>query len=174
MTDNSPPDWFVLIEQWVPRGMGQTGITLSFLAGALAFKRGAQSVSVADLRHLLSEIVSKPVPGFATEVRWCHNIDAPVLTVERIERVFPFKSSLPGPNGQASLGFSQDLQSSVGGLDCNSADRCLEKLIVYTAPHAASGNFSRVRDPINFELGYGAFLPNEIAYIQSTVMAPLR
>lgn len=171
MLDRPLPDWFVLIEQWVPRRMGQTGITLPFLAGALAFKRGAQSVSMAELRQLLDEVISRPVQGFATEVRWCHNIDAPVLTVARVEQALPFRSSFSAPNGQASLGFSQDVQSSIDGLDCKRADTCLERLIAYAAPHAAAGNFSRVRDPSNSEFGYGKFLPNEVAYIQSTIMA---
>ncbi len=171
MINHPLPDWFVLIEQWVPRAMGQTGITFPFLAGALAFKRGAQSVSVAELRQLLDDIVSRPIQGFATEIRWCHNIDAPVLTVARIEQALPFRSSFRAPNGQISLGFSEDVQSSFGGLDCGCADVCLERLIEYSAPHTTKGHFSRVRDLSTSEFRYGAFVSREVAYIQSTIMS---
>ncbi|MEO5558955.1 MAG: hypothetical protein ABIO49_04225, partial [Dokdonella sp.] len=58
------PDWFVLIEQWVARGMGQTGITLAFLSGALAFKRGATSSSEAELRKVLADLIETPVDGY--------------------------------------------------------------------------------------------------------------
>ena len=34
------PDWFILIDQWVPENLGEHGVTLPFLVGALAHKTG--------------------------------------------------------------------------------------------------------------------------------------
>lgn len=166
------PDWFVLIEQWVPRRMGQTGITLPFVCGALALKRASSSVSVADIRRLLHEVVSRPYSGHVTEVRWCHNIDAPVLTVAEVGLALPFRSTLWSPAGQVSLGFSEDAHSSFGGLDCTDGSSCLDRLVSHAEPHVTKGTFSRVRDVKSGEFTFAAFLPAEIRYIRDTILAP--
>ncbi|MFH1871099.1 MAG: hypothetical protein ABIK82_17395 [Pseudomonadota bacterium] len=170
MSQQSTPDWFVLIEQWKPRQMGETGITLPFLVGALAYKRGSPSVSEQEVRALLDEIVCRPVSGFVAEVRWCNNIDAPVFTVSPVGHALPFKSSFSGGTG-VTLGFSQDAQAKYGGLDCTSAADCLERLASHALPHVAAGNFSRVRESGKGAWGWGAFLPKERAYIEETIMA---
>ena len=53
------PDWFTLIEQWKARGMGQYGVTLPFLVGALG----------KPASELLREVAHTNVAGFVVEVR---------------------------------------------------------------------------------------------------------
>jgi hypothetical protein len=107
---------------------GETGITLPFLCGALALSRGETMFSINDLRKLLGEIISRPVAGYVTEIRWCNTIDAPVLTVSRLEDALPFAHTFKAQNGQISLGFSED-SSGFFGFDCHCSNLCLEKLI---------------------------------------------
>ena len=146
--------------------MGQYGITLPFLVGALARLRHEEP-SVENIRGLLQEIVANPFPGYVTEVRWCAQVDAPVFSISRLNNSgqMPFKSHLANSRGEVSLGFSQDLQSMFG-LNCNGSSDCLEKLVVHAASPVESGRFSRVRNPANGEMEFGDFLPNEVRYIE--------
>lgn len=72
--------------------MGEVGITLPFLVGALATKFGNARPSAQDIRLLLQEIANNPVKGYVTEVRWCQNVEAPVLSVSELADMLPFGS----------------------------------------------------------------------------------
>src|SRR5437762_2088533 len=122
------PDWFVLIEQWVPRKMGENGVTLSFLVGALALKGGRSGhLDERDVRQVLDDITAHPVEGYVTEVIWCPHIDAPVFTVKRTDtraryRMRPTvafhrtvgvgESLVFGPNVYNRPGWGQDAAAS--------------------------------------------------------------
>jgi len=164
------PDWFVLIEQWKARGMGQYGVTLPFLVGALGYKSGRSALSSNDIRDVLQEIVTNPVVGYVTEVRWCGNIDAPVFSVSRISDVskMPLTSYFPAQNGEASLGFSQDLQSMFG-LNCSGTEECLDKLIAHAASHVEKGHVSRMLNSTTGQHEYVAFSPKERQFIEDTI-----
>ena len=114
MSRMKPPDWFVLIHDWKAKGMGQVGITLPFLVGALTVQK--ETAATQDIRTLLKEIVENPQAGFVTEVRWCPNVQAPVLSVSSLKDPgkLPLKSYFVAKNGQRSFGFSQDVQSMFG------------------------------------------------------------
>ena len=62
-------DWFTLIQEWKAKGMGQTGVTLPFLIGALANKSGRNEWSSQDVHYLIEEIVRHPEKGYVIEVR---------------------------------------------------------------------------------------------------------
>lgn len=164
------PDWFVLIEQWKARGMGQYGVTLPFLVGALGYKSGRSALSSNNIRDLLQEIVTNPVTGYVTEVRWCQNIDAPVFSVARTNdrSKMLLKSYFSAQNGEMSLGFSQDLQSMFG-LNCSGSEECLDKLIHYAAIHVEKGQFSRMLNTTTEQHEYGAFSPKEKQFIKDTI-----
>ncbi len=154
------------MDQWLKQKMGNTGITLPFLAGALALKRGEGTVSACDLRSLLGRITSSPFPGHFVGVRRCGNIDAPVLSSLPLDDMFIRQCELYAPDGQVAFAFSPDAMSSLGGLDCNCTADCIEKLIQYSSPHTETGNFSRVYDKQTNGFIYSKFSSNEVEFIR--------
>ena len=165
------PDWFLLIQQWRLKGMGEYGITLPFLVGALGYKSGESKLGVQHVRNVLNDIIERPVEGYVTEVRWCNGIDAPVFTVTPVDSILPFKSFFSRPNSEeASLGFSKDLQSSMFGLDCKDSSECYEKLINYSAKYIERGQYSRVMGDTVGKYEYRSFLPKDLEYIRETIM----
>src|ERR1700754_2768393 len=79
------PDWFLLIANWKVKNMGQNGVTLAFLVGALCHQLRKSIVTRDDVRNLLREIVNNPVSGYVTRVKWCNVIGAPVLSVLEVD-----------------------------------------------------------------------------------------
>lgn len=169
ITTASLPDWLMLMRQWLEQRMGNTGITLPFLAGALALKRGENTVSACNLRSLLDRMASNPFPGHFVGVRRCGNIDAPVLSSLPLNDPLIRQCELCAPDGQVSFAFSPDAMSPFGGLDCGSAANCIEKLIQYSAPYTEAGNFSRVYDEQTKGFIYSTFRPNEVEFIKSVL-----
>lgn len=149
--------------------MGNTGITLPFLAGALAFKRGENSVSADGLKSLMNTMISSPEPGYFVGVRWCGNIQTPVLSSLPYDDALIRKCEIFSPNGQVSFAFSPDAMSSIGGLDCHCALSCTEKLIQFSLPYTVVGHFSRVYNKDSNGFIYSTFLPREIEFIRRTL-----
>jgi hypothetical protein len=168
-TSASLPDWLILMRQWLERQMGNTGITLPFLAGALALKRGENRVYVAALRSLLDRMASTPIPGYFVGVRRCGNIQAPVLSSLPLDDPFIRQCEFCAPNGQVSFAFSPDAMSPFGGLDCDCAADCIDKLIEHSAPYTESSNFSRVYDDQTKSFIYSTFRSGEIEFIRSVL-----
>lgn len=169
MTNNAPPDWLLLMQQWLEQKMGNTGITLPFLAGALALKQGKNHVSVDGLSALINAMVSNPVKEHFVGVRKCAQIQAPVLSSLPFDAPLIRKCEARSPSGQISFAFSPDAMSALGGLDCNCASGCIEKLIQYSLPFTESGNFSRVYDKKSCGFVYSTFRENEIKFIRSVL-----
>ena len=160
----SNPDWFVLIQQWRLKGMGEYGITLPFIVGALGYKSGETNYQAVHVQDVLNKIINNPVDGYITEVRWCSNIDAPVFSVSPIDNPYRMdvKSSFPRKHGGGiSIGFSVDLHAS-DGLDCKDAQECYDKLITYAEEYVKNCNFSRNRSGEENNYEYGKF--NGILY----------
>lgn len=170
MTINSSlPDWLMLMRQWLEQHMGNTGITLPFLAGALALKRGDNSVSADELRSLLDTIIANPLSGHFVGVRRCGNIQAPVLSSLPLDDPLLRQCEVHSPSGQISFAFSPDAMSPFGGLDCDCASSCIEKLIQYSLPYTEAGNFSRVYDKESQGFIYSTFRSKEIEFIRSVL-----
>lgn len=160
------PLWFQLVERWVPEGMGVTGVTLPFLAGALAQIRGQETFGLNGLQDCVEEMTRAPVPGFTVEVRQSHNIDWLVLSVSAVEEALPFNGCyLTGPDDSPALGFSQDAQSEFGGLGSSDPNICKDRLIEQSVSYCASGDFSRLRED-NGQFRFAPFLANEMSYIE--------
>ena len=167
------PDWFTLIQQWRIKGMGEYGITLPFLVGALAYKSAETSLGTQHIQSALDAIINSPVDGYVTEVRWCGGIDSPVFTVRSAENQsnqMVFKSFFKRPNSEEpSLGFSSDLQSMFG-LGCENPEECYEKLISHAAGHVENGRYSRNYSAVTGKYEYGSFIDKDLAYICETIM----
>lgn len=168
-TTTSLPDWLMLMRQWLEQKMGNTGITLPFLAGALALKRGQKTVSAGELRSLLDRMTSSPFLGYFVGVRRCGNIHAPVLSSLPLNDPLIRQCELFAPDGQVSFAFSPDAMSPFGGLDCNCAADCIEKLVQYSAPYTEAGNFSRVYDEHTKGFIYSTFRSKEVKFIRSVL-----
>lgn len=150
--------------------MGAVGVTLPFLVGALATKANNPQPSVQDIRLILQEITVAPVDGYVTEVRWCPDTDAPVLSVAATASKFalPLKSHLSSTTGQPSLGFSEDIHSMFG-LNCSGNSECLEALISNARPHVEARTYSRNRNLKTGERTYGDFSEKEKQFIVNTI-----
>lgn len=160
------PLWFQLIERWVPERMGVTGVTLPFVAGALARTRGQETVGLKELQDCVDEMTRAPVPGFTVEVRQCHNIDWLVLSVSSVEEALPFNGCcLTGPDESPVLGFSQDAQSQFGGLGSSDPNVCKARLVDQSVRYCASGDFSRLREG-DGSFGFAPFTAHEVSYIE--------
>jgi hypothetical protein len=134
--------WFELIKQWKSSGRGHYGLTFPFLIGALAIinKEEPTRKFVTDI---FTKIITKPVTGFYGEVRWCGNIDEPVISVSHIENLplISIKDSFK-INGVTSLAFTTDLMDMFH-LDCETAKECLNKLIEHTYSITKDNVFSK-------------------------------
>lgn len=150
--------------------MGAVGITLPFLVGALAAKANNPQPSVQDIRLLLQEITGAPVDGYVTEVRWCPDTDAHVLSVAATASKFalPLRSHFSSTTGHPSLGFSEDIHSMFG-LNCSGSEECLEALVANARPYVEARTFSRHRDPKTGERTYGDFSEKEKQFIVNTI-----
>lgn len=138
------PFWFTIIEQWVLMEKGEYGVTFPFLAGAIA-KKNNQEIDESFVKNLFQEIVSKPVTDYYCEVRWCGNIDEPVVSVKQIEDIHKvsIKSKfICEKSKNATLAFTTDLMSMFH-FDCSNSKDCLNKLINMTFEKARDGKFSK-------------------------------
>lgn len=162
--------WQILLREWVERGMGNTGITLPFLAGALALKRGKHFASEAEIRALIHTMANHPLQGHFVGIRRCQNIQAPVLSLLSLKDPMIRKCELYSSDGQLSIAFSPDAMSKISGLDCENDSGCVEKLIVHATPHAATGKFSRQLDPQSKSFIYTSPTQSELNFINTLLM----
>lgn len=161
------PPWHVLLHQWLIQGRGNTGLTLSFLAGALALSQNKGVVSPAELRQLVDEMICDPVPGYFVGARRCQNIQAIVLSSLPEDDSLIHQCELFSPRGQLSFVFSPDAMSPYGGLECKESNDCIDNLIADTIPQCESGNFSRVFNPASHCFVYAGFQADEIEFVRS-------
>lgn len=165
------PNWFKIIQQWRAKKMGAYGITLPFLVGALAHEKGHATATLEDVTALLSEMIEKPVPGYMAVVRWCGDIEAPVISLRAVDD--PFKIAIrdgfsPTDGGELSVGFTEDLMS-IFNLNCANAQECREKLENYAKCLVENGLFSKNVNLVTGLREYGSFSQRDIDYIQSTL-----
>jgi hypothetical protein len=169
------PDWFVLIREWRARGIGQVGVTVPFMVGALARASGTEKTDKQDVLSALNDIARHPVDGFVISVSYCPNIQAPVLSADSLtdKQRMPLTYYLTGDNGQQSLGFSQNAVSFLC-LDCSKAQQCLNAFAEKAAPHVEKGEFSRVMGEDPWEPIYGPFSDSDLQFIDETIGAASR
>jgi hypothetical protein len=163
------PNWFILIDQWKSQKMGQYGVTLPFLVGALAYKNGRTSASVDDIQQLLDDIVNRPVDRYITEVSWCHDISAPVLNLRRLDDVYRMKATAsitPLSIGRESIAFSLNLQARWRSKD---GYALLARLLEDAKKPIATGAYSRNRKVGMTEYEYGEFQVQELDYIKRSL-----
>lgn len=152
------PEWFTLIEQWKVRGMGEYGVTLPFLVGALG----------KPTPELLHEIANTVIPGHVVEVRWCGQLEAPVFSISKCEETeMRFESFTSDANGKISIGFSTDLQSMFG-LNCTGPKDCLEKLSAHAGPAIEEQKFSRNRNATG-ACEWGKYSQSDIQFIKAVL-----
>lgn len=161
------PPWHVLLHQWLIQGRGNTGLTLSFLAGALALSQNKGTVSSTELRQLVDEMIRDPVSGYFVGARRCRDIQAIVLSSLPENDGLIHQCELFSPRGQLSFAFSPDAMSLYGGLDCKGSSDCIDNLIADTIPQCESGNFSRIFHPTSHCFVYAGFQSDEIEFVRS-------
>ena len=164
------PCWFLIAQQWKKK-MGDVGVTLPFLVGALRkIHKNRESVSISSA-GVLDEIINHPVEGFVTEVSLCPNISAPVISVVKSDdnkRRMIAKSSF---SSEFTGGESLVLTSSIHdrqGFDCQDKNECLLKLKEASDKLIDNGQYSRIK--VEGKIGeyiYGDFTEREIHFIES-------
>ena len=168
MKEKSRPDWFKLIQNWKPAGMGAIGPTLPFLIGSLNLRKGQTSSTEEEVRAIVNQIIREPVPGYVTEIVWCTNIKAPVFQVSKIEARNRMTCGLPNdPGTTQNISFSNNLAFQYESKD---PTVLLEKILTETTGAVSTGRFSR---NLNWNTGayeYGDFRPAEIEYINKTML----
>ncbi|WP_300357521.1 hypothetical protein [uncultured Pseudoalteromonas sp.] len=136
------PFWFHIIKQWKEMGKGEYGVTIPFLVGALASHFGKEPTK-EFVDETFENIKSNPVNGYYCEVRWCGNIDEPVISVKEIDELADITLEADYKfGGIVSLGFTMDLMGMFH-LNCETAHDCLLKLITYSLEHVSQGCFSK-------------------------------
>lgn len=153
--------WFNLVKEWKDSGRGFYGLTFPFLVGALS-KIYEKDVSKEFIRDVFSSIKENPVAGYYAEVRWCGDIGEPVVSIKALDDLagVSIKASFCR-NSQTSLAFTTDLMSMFH-LDCETAEECLEKLILRTNEFVQNGMFSKNNG------AFGDFSSEEIKFISET------
>lgn len=165
------PSWFIIIEQWRKKRMGEYGVTLPFLVGALAYANGRETASLNDVRILLTEMIENPVDGYMAVIRWCGDIEEPVISMEALDD--PYKLAIkdgyrrPKDNGM-SLAFTQDFMSMFN-FDCKTAEECRNKLANYAKDYVEKGCFSKNLNPETQRREFGRFTERDVDYIKSVI-----
>ncbi|MES9999180.1 MAG: hypothetical protein ABW125_07240 [Candidatus Thiodiazotropha lotti] len=151
--------WFHLIKEWRDKGMGQYGVSFPFLVGAIARKFGSD-INKEFIESIFKEIIDNPAKGYYCEVRWCGDIDEPVVSVESISTITKksIKAQFMNKVGEVSLAFTTDLMSIIT-LNCETKEECLEKLITRTLKETENNSFSKNNGV------FGVFTADEIRFI---------
>lgn len=134
--------WFEIVKEWKTTGRGSYGVTFPFLVGALS-KISGREPTKEFIEELFDCIINCPVNGFYAEVRWCGNIEEPVISVnplKMLERV-SIKDSFKVEN-ITSLAFTTDLMSMFN-LDSENSTDCKYKLINITHNFTKDAKFSK-------------------------------
>jgi hypothetical protein len=154
------PFWFYLIKQWREQNMGQYGVSLPFLVGAIARQFGGE-ITENFIKDILQEIIEYPAKGYYCEVRWCGNIDEPVVSIESINVIKnkSIQAQFTNINGEPSLAFTTDLMSMFN-LNCKNKEDCLDKLIARALEKAKRNLFSKNNGV------FGDFTEKEISSIE--------
>lgn len=154
------PFWFNIIQQWKEMGRGHYGVTFPFLVGAVALDK-ERKPDRALITWVFDEMKSNPVDGYYCEVRWCGNIDEPVVSVNLVENA-P-KVSLEADfqvEETITVGFTTDLMDGFH-LDCKTFDEAVVKLISYTHKSTKDEFFSKNKGK------FTAFTSADIEFIES-------
>lgn len=167
------PDWFLIVKEW-KRQMGNVGVTLPFLVGALNYKNRIISSQIKSAQEIVDNIINNPIEGYITEVRQCPDISAPVFSVVKYNdeknRVL-YKSVFYAESSSVeSLVFSSDLHSKQG-LNCSEKYECLKKLIEQAEIHISKEEYSKNRVEGNLGMyEYGGFNQRDLAFIKSVII----
>lgn len=161
------PAWFVLVESWPRRGPGAFGVTVPFLVGALAMRKNVRPTP-AQVEPLLTEMCKSPVHGYVTQVSWCPDIEAPVLSVVAADSPYDRMSSpakVPHPSGRGeSLVFGGNLVYRWGTKE---PEELLRKLRDDATEPLSLGRCSRRRNSVTGKMEYGDFSAHEIDFIRN-------
>lgn len=154
------PFWFQLIKEWREKGMGEYGVSFPFLVGAMATKFGCK-INREYIEGVLQEIIDSPAQGYYCEVRWCGNIDEPVVSAESIGTIMKtsIQAQFTNEAGERSLAFTSDLMSRFN-LNCKTKEECLEKLIIRTLENTENNLFSKNNGV------FGEFTADEARFIE--------
>lgn len=157
------PFWFNVISEWKKREMGEYGITIPFLVGAISIANNVEADACLII-NIFSEMKNNPVNNYYAEVRWCGNINEPVVCMKKIEdlKKVAIKGKLMSEN-QVSFGFTQDLMSMFN-LNCTTPEECLEKLINIGVLASKTGCFSKNNGK------FSPFTKNEIEFIKDVAL----
>ncbi len=154
------PFWFQLIKKWREKGMGEYGVSFPFLVGAMATKF-RRKINREYIEGVLQEIIDSPAQGYYCEVRWCGNIDEPVVSAESISTIKKksIQAQFTNEAGERSLAFTSDLMSRFN-LNCKTKEECLEKLIIRTLENTENNLFSKNNGV------FGEFTADEARFIE--------
>lgn len=154
------PFWFQLIKEWRAKGMGQYGVSFPFLAGAIAKKYGGD-INEEFVKGMFIKIIEHLATDYYCEVRWCGNIDEPVVSIESSDTIKnkSIQAQYTNEAGEPSLAFTTDLMSMFT-LNCKTKEECLKKLIDRTLENAEKGLFSKNNGV------FGDFTADEIKFIE--------
>lgn len=154
--------------------MGEYGVTLPFLVGALAYEKRQEKASLNDVHALLTEMIENPVDGYMAVIRWCGNIDEPVISLKALDDplMVAIKDSYPRPEGDGmSVAFTQDLMSMLN-FNCETAEECRNKLANYAKSYVEEGCFSKNLNPETQRREFGRFSVKDIDFIKNVIPMP--
>lgn len=156
----SDPFWVQLLKQWKDKAMGHYGVSFPFLIGAIARQSGS-NIKRAYIDDVFKEIINIPIEGCYCEVRWCGDIDEPVISIEPLSTIKKksIKARFMNERGVVTLAFTSDLMSMFA-LDCENKEECLSKLVSRTLENTENNLFSKNKGV------FGDFTATEIRFIE--------
>lgn len=157
------PFWFNLIKQWKEVGMGHYGVSFPFLVGAVSRQSG-EAITKEYIETLFQKMINDPVKDYYCEVRWCENIDEPVVSIEKSSAINnkAIQARFESTENHPSFAFTTDLMSMFN-LNCSTKEECIEKLISRTLRIAEEGMFSKNKGI------FGDFTLRELEFIENVV-----
>jgi hypothetical protein len=152
------PLWFDLIHQWKEMGKGEYGITFPFLIGAIALAEQKEPTALL-IKQVFDEMQHHSIEGHYCEVRWCGNIDEPVISINKSENASRVAlDDVCMVDGHITMGFTNDLMNGFH-LNCDTADEALNWLFSYTEEKVQNRQFSKSNGI------FGAFSEEDLAFI---------
>lgn len=145
--------WLRILNQWVPRGMGNTGPTLPFLIGASRLNSPAAGrPDISDMSRLLAALHNSTTHYIKIEE--CGTLHQPVAAEYSRTYVMSAEELVRKPSGTGSLHISKQYQHS-GDLEAACAS-----LWAITEDALSQQHYSYHVDR------YGTFTPRDLSFIR--------
>lgn len=168
---NTVPDWFKLISAWREKSPSgeHGGLTLPYLASALAWKNERRDAEREDVENLLNDIITTPVEDYVFHIKLCSELNYPVINYYERDSVFRAYERGTEIERPKTTETSLEIEDSIAGyLEVPAVSQSLiEALLDMAEESLKHGMQSRIK--INGEYQNAPLQREDIMFIEDTL-----